>query len=149
MEINNMETNNMETNTEFNKIVDTINADIKAGVNADINTDAQPETKTETKKQKMPRKPKVKKTENINAYMANYMKKQYENDPAYRRHYANSISIRKKYIIDDTTWKKYGANLHNMITLKEIISYIGEEKFNEFLQEYKTMNFEKREPKKD
>jgi len=93
------------------------------------------------------KKIKIKKTDDINKYMAEYMKKQYAEDPLYRRNYANSISMKKKYIIDDATWKKYKANLHNIITLKEIIDTMPAGEFEKFLMEYKTLKFEKRTEK--
>lgn len=132
MEINNA-TDNIEIKTDTQP-------EIKTDINDEIKADIQPEIKTDK-----PKKIKVKKTENINAYMANYMKKQYADDPTHRRNYANSISIKKKYVIDDVTWKKYGANLHNVITMTEIIKYMGDAKFEEFLNEYKNLKFEKKE----
>jgi hypothetical protein len=77
-------------------------------------------------------------------YMRLYMKNYYTNNPIQHKHYRNSINTRKKYIINDETWAKYGSNLHSVVSLKEIIDEMPTGEFEKFLMEYKGLHFEKK-----
>ena len=84
---------------------------------------------------------KVKKTENINDYMNEYMKNRYKENPKKMNMYRNSLSCRKKYDIDESTWNKYRGNLHHIIHLKKMIDDLDEDTVETFLNEYKTLVF--------
>ena len=87
---------------------------------------------------------KAKKTENLNKYMAEYMKKKYNENPQHHRRYKNSLNIRKKYEISEEVWAKYGENLYAVVSLKELIDDLPEGAFEKFLMEYKTLSFQKK-----
>jgi hypothetical protein len=92
---------------------------------------------------------KVKKTADINKYMNEYMKKQYDKDPVKNRLYKNSLNIRKKYNIKEEDWNEYKEQLYNIVQLKEIIDSLPDGLFEKFLIRYKTMNFEKKSELKE
>jgi len=87
-----------------------------------------------------------KKTANLNKYMSEYMKKKYNENPQQHRRYKNSLNIKKKYVISDEVWDKYGENLHAVVSLKELIDDLPSGHFEKFLMEYKTLSFQKKEP---
>jgi len=88
----------------------------------------------------------AKKTDDLNKYMADYMRKKYHENPKQHRRYKNSLNTKKKYVISDETWSKYGENLHAVVSLKELIDDLPDGYFEKFLMEYKTLNFKKKEP---
>jgi hypothetical protein len=90
--------------------------------------------------------PKEKKTADLNKYMATYMKKKYDENPQQYRRYKNSLNIKKKYVISEEEWAKYGENLHAVVSLKELIDDLPTGYFEKFLMEYKSLNFRKKEP---
>jgi hypothetical protein len=89
--------------------------------------------------------PKVKKTENMNKYMSDYMKQRYEANPQQYRRYKNSLNIKKKYDIPDEISKKYKDNLYAVVSMKEIIDDLPAGFFEQFLMDYKTLNFKKKD----
>jgi len=89
--------------------------------------------------------PKEKKTADINKYMSEYMKKKYEENPQQYRRYKNSLNIKKKYHIPDEVSKKYKDNLYAVVSLKEIIDDLPDGFFEQFLMDYKTLHFDKKE----
>ena len=90
--------------------------------------------------------PEKKKTEDLNKYMADYMRKKYHENPKQQRKYKNSLNIKKKYVISDEVWTKYGENLHAVVSLKELIDDLPNGYFEKFLMEYKSLEFRKKEP---
>lgn len=86
-----------------------------------------------------------KKTANLNKYMADYMKKKYHENPQHQRRYKNSLNVKKKYVISEEQWAKYGENLHAVVSLKELIDDLPEGYFEKFLMEYKSLEFRKKE----
>ena len=89
--------------------------------------------------------PKEKKTANMNKYMSEYMKKKYEENPQQYRRYKNSLNIKKKYHIPEEVCKKYKDNLYAVVSMKEIIDDLPDGFFEQFLMDYKTLNFRKKE----
>ena len=89
----------------------------------------------------------ISKTEYMKGYMKVYMKKRYHDKHEQTLKYKNSLNVRKAYVIDDATWKKYGHELHSIVTLKETIDSMPEGLFQQFLFEFNSLHFEKR-PKK-
>ena len=86
---------------------------------------------------------KVKKTENMNSYMNNYIKKRYDNNPVYWRMYKNTLNIKKKYAVPEEWQDNYKHSLHHIIKMKEMIDELPEGVFETFLTEYKSMVFER------
>jgi len=86
-----------------------------------------------------------KKTEDINKYMADYMRKKYKENPQQHRRYRNSLNIKKKYVISPEVWDKYGDNLYTVVSLKQLIDDLPDGYFEKFLMEYKSLNFRKKE----
>jgi hypothetical protein len=89
--------------------------------------------------------PKVKKTADMNKYMSDYMKQRYEANPQQYRRYKNSLNIKKKYDIPDEISKKYKDNLYAVVSMKEIIDDLPAGFFEQFLMDYKTLNFKKKD----
>ncbi len=87
---------------------------------------------------------KVKKTENMNKYMSNYMREKYNSNKVKMRMYKNSLTAKKKYEIDDETWEKYRENLHHIIMLKKLVDELPNGVFERFLMEFRTLNFKKK-----
>lgn len=87
---------------------------------------------------------KVKKTENLNSYMNNYIKKRYDNNPVYWRMYKNTLNIKKKYEIPPDMCEKYKHALHHIIKMKEMVDELPEGIFETFLTEYKGMELIKK-----
>jgi hypothetical protein len=87
---------------------------------------------------------KVKKTADLNKYMSEYMKKQYDKDPVKNRNYKNSLNIKKKYHINEDIWNEYKEQLYNVVQLKEIIDELPDGLFEKFLTKYKTLKFQKK-----
>ena len=88
--------------------------------------------------------PKVKKTADMNKYMSEYMKKKYEENPQQYRRYKNSLNIKKKYDIPEEISKKYKDNLYAVVSMKEIIDDLPAGFFEQFLMDYKTLDFKKK-----
>jgi hypothetical protein len=82
---------------------------------------------------------KVKKTENINAYMNEYMKNKYKEDPVKSKKYKNSLYIKKKYNIKEEAWNKYKENLHHIYHIKKMVDELPTGMFECFLMEYKNI----------
>jgi len=89
--------------------------------------------------------PKVKKTADMNKYMSDYMKQRYDADPKQYRRYKNSLNAKKKYNIPDEICKKYKDNLYAVVSMKEIIDDLPTGFFEQFLLDYKTLHFDKKE----
>jgi len=87
---------------------------------------------------------KVKKTENMNAYMSQYMKNKYYKDPIKMKMYKNSLNIKKKYEIDEAVWTKYKENLHHIICMKKMIDELPIEMVDLFFKEYKNLVFKEK-----
>jgi hypothetical protein len=89
--------------------------------------------------------PKVKKTADINKYMSNYMKQKYEENPKQYRRYKNTLNVKKKYDIPDEICKKYKDRLYDVVSLKEIIDDLPDGFFEQFLMDYKQLDFKKKD----
>jgi len=85
---------------------------------------------------------KINKTADKTAYMNEYMKKKYHEDPIKTKMYKNSLNTRKKYKIDESTWAKYKHTLHHIVSIKEMIDQLPEGHFERFLLEYRNLKFE-------
>ena len=85
---------------------------------------------------------KVNKTADKTAYMCEYMKKKYHEEPTKTKMYKNSLNTRKKYKIEEATWDKYRHTHHHIVCIKEMIDELPEGHFERFLMEYKTLKFE-------
>lgn len=83
-----------------------------------------------------------KKTANMKAYMNEYMKKKYHEDPVKAKMYKNSLYIKRKYNINKHLCDKYKYFLHHIVSMKKMIDELPDGVFECFLMEYKTLNFE-------
>jgi len=87
---------------------------------------------------------KEKKTENLNSYMNDYIKKRYANNPVYWRMCKNTQNLKKKYNISLEVQDKYKHALHHIVKMKEFIDELPDGMFESFLTEYKTLHFVKK-----
>jgi len=85
----------------------------------------------------------MKKTDDRTTYNRNYMKNRYAENPTYSRKYRNSCSMRKKYHIDDLTWKEFKEDLYNIIKIKELIEELNPGVFEKFLIKKNALKFDK------
>lgn len=84
---------------------------------------------------------KQKKTADMNAYMNEYMKNKYKQDPVKTKNYKNSLYIKKKYNIKEDMWNKYKENLHHVYFIKKMVDELPCGVFECFLMEYKNIKF--------
>jgi len=80
--------------------------------------------------------------EAYNAYMNEYMKKRYFEKIEDTKLYKKSIYIKKKYNIDDDTWKKYGQYLNNVIKITEMLRELPEDMADDLIVNHKEIRFE-------
>lgn len=89
--------------------------------------------------------PKEKKTADMNKYMSNYMKQRYNENPQQYRRIKNTKNIKKKYDIPEEISKKYKDHLYAVVSMKEIIDDLPIGFFEQFLLDYKQLDFKLKE----
>lgn len=80
-----------------------------------------------------------------NEYMNAYLQKRYAENPVRAKQYKNSLNIRKKYDIDEETWKRYGYCLHSVISVCELLKNLPDDMAEHILENRGNLTFNRKE----